>query len=95
MVAPRGEGQVQVGIKVPKKTVDEIDALVEAKEYGSRSLFIKEAIDRLLNRDRTREETRDAIRDELRSGAYDDIIEQRVRKALGRVVSGDDEQQKD
>lgn len=86
MVAPRGDGQKQVGIKVPARTIRQIDDLIESGEYGSRSLFVKDAIDRLLNQDRTREEARNAIREELRSGEYDDMIEERVRNIFGRIV---------
>lgn len=87
MVAPRGEGQIQIGIKVPARTVRQIDELVKNGEYNSRSLFVKEAIDRLLNAGRWQVESRAAIEEELRRGGYDDILEDRIRVILGRVVS--------
>lgn len=63
-----------------------MDTLIRNGEYSSRSVLIKTAVENLLNEDRAREEARKAIRDEIASGSYDDLIEDRLRTILARVI---------
>lgn len=86
MAPQRSANQFSIPARFTKQTIDRMDTLIRNGEYSSRSALIKTAVENLLNEGRAREEARKAIRDEIATGSYDDLIEDRLRTILARVI---------
>jgi Arc/MetJ-type ribon-helix-helix transcriptional regulator len=68
---PKARAFASVQIKMPQETVVKIDRLVENGEYASRSVFIRAAVDRLLNDDDLEKAIDARVQEGLASGIYE------------------------
>lgn len=69
------------------KTVERMDAEIKKGHYASRSDLIKNAVENLLNEDYAEQRARKLVQDAIDNGAYDSMIEDRVRVAWGRFMA--------